>query len=482
MALHIAKRPAGHWNKCRGWRRRLHDRDGFAMVMVLLGVSLLSIIGALSLMVAASSMQSIVNMKPEDRAFAIAEDGIAQAHARICSNQVIASPDTFSGTSQGGNYTVTVTGSTPSFQVISSATYENGGTTYRRKIAEDVNYYGDQAFDAMRNYIFFAAHDLNITTNDFVGALNGIDVNGNIRAQNMTNIYFQPHVGLGNGLTINGRVEGQNGVYLDSECTLALLSQLTINGDVLSNGPVTLRANGRILAILMLNGWLEVTGDVRGSSIIKQPLGYSGAISIDGEQQQGWSDLPKVYVPHPNMAYYKAVAQQQGNYFEGNQNFNDKRLSDFQLSLSSGTVIYVAGNLNLNGFVWDQPSARGTFVCEGDFNATSDMQFLYSSSTFQVIAQGNAAFSNNWHFLAGSERQFFIWAGNDAAINMGMFSLLNWQPTAVQITAMHDINLNAGGMVSAAKYCRLTYRPPDVDLAGFPIDVVVSNWRELPSE
>lgn len=465
-----------------GARKRLREQDGFAMVMVVLAVSLLSIIGALTLLIAASSLKGVVNMKPEDRAFAIAEDALAIAQSRIVDNAITASPYTFSGSTQGGDYNVTVTGAYPSFTVTSASSYVSGGTTYRRKIAEDVTYYGDQAFDAMRNYMFFANHNLNINTSDLVAALNGIEVNGNIRAQNLTSVYFTPHVGIGAGVTINGRVEGQNGVFIDSECSLALLSKLTINGDVLSNGTATLRANGRILAILQLNGWLDVTGDVRANTIVKQPLVYSGSISVDGTEQQGWTDLPQVYVPRPNMTYYKAVAQQQGNYYEGNQNFNNKKLSDFQLSASSGTVIYVAGNMNLNGFVWDQPSARGTFVCEGDFNATSELQFLYSTSTFQVIAGGNAAFSNNWHFLAGSERQFFIWAGNDANINMGMFSLLNWQPTAVQVTAMHDINLNAGGTIAAAKYCRFTYRPPDVDIGGFPIDVVVHNWKELPSE
>ncbi len=463
-------------------RGRLRDQDGFAMVMVVMAVSLLSIIGALSLLVAASSLKGVVNMKPEDRAFAIAEDALNMAHVDIVGGTVTGSPYTFSGSRQGGNYTVTVVGAYPNFSVVAEASYVDSGTTYRRKLAENVNYYGDQAFDAMRNYMFFANHNLNINCSDLVSALNGIEVNGNIRAQNQLNLYFTPHVGIGAGLTINGRVEGQNGVYIDSECSLALLSQLTINGDVLSNATATLRANGAILAILKLNGWIDITGDVKANTIVKQPLSYSGSISIDGVQQSGWTSLPQVYVPKPNMAYYKAVAQQQGNYLVGNQSFNDKKLTDFQLNLSTGTVIYVAGDLNLNGFVWDQPDARGTFVCEGNFAATSDMQFLYSSSTFQVIAQGNATFSNNWHFLAGSQRQFFIYAGNDANINMGMFSLLNWQPTAVQVTAMHDINLAAGGTIAAAKYSRFTYRPPDVDLGGFPIDVVVSNWRELPSE
>ncbi len=465
-----------------GGKRRRRDEDGFAMVMVVLAISLLSIIGAVSLLIAASSLAGVVNMKPEDRAFAIAEDAVNMAHVDIVSGVITSSPYTFTGSRLGGDYSVTVTGSYPNFSVTAESSYVDNGTTYRRKIAENVNYFGDQAFDAMRNYMFFANHNLNIDCSGLVAALNGIEINGNIRAQNQLNLYFTPHVGIGAGLTINGRVEGQNGLFIDSECTLALLSQLTLNGDVLSNGTATLRANGLLLAILKLNGWIRVTGDVRANSIVKQALNYSGSIQISGEQQTGWTSLPQVYVPQPNMAYYKAVAQQQGNYFTGNQNFNDKRLTDFQLDLSSGTVIYVAGNLNLNGFVWDQPDARGTFVVEGDFTATSDMQFLYSSSTFQVIAQGNAAFSNNWHFLAGSSRNFFIWAGGDANINMGMFSLLNWQPTAVQVTAMHDINLAAGGTIAAAKYSRFTYRPPDVDLGGFPIDVVVSNWRELPSE
>ncbi len=470
-----------HGNK-EGLRARLRAQDGFAMVMVVMAISLLSIIGALSLLVAASSLEGVVNMKPEDRAFAIAEDAIALAHARIIDGEVVSSPYSFSGSRQGGNYSVTITGSTPNFSVVSSADYTSEGTTYRRKIAENVTYYGDQAFDAMRNYLFFAGHNLNINANSFVSALSGIEINGNIRAQNATNVNFAPTIGIGNGLTINGRVEGQSSVYLNSDTAIGLLSYLTVNGDILSNGTATLRANGWMLLLLPINGFLRVLQDVQANSIVKQAVNYSGSITISGTQQSGWHDLPAVYVPRPNMAYYKALAQQQGNYYEGNQTFNNKKLSDFQLNLSSGTVIYVAGNVNLNGFVWDQPSARGVFVCEGDFNASSNFQFLFSDSKFQVITQGNATFSNTWNFLAGSTRQFFIWAGNNATINMGMLQLVNYQPTALQVTALNDVTLNSNNIISGASYVRVTYSPPDVDLGGFPIDVVVTNWRELPSE
>jgi hypothetical protein len=30
--------------------------------------------------------------------------------------------------------------------------------------------------------------------------------------------------------------------------------------------------------------------------------------------------------------------------------------------------------------------------------------------------------------------------------------------------------------------CQVNYSPPDIDVGGFPIDVVVSDWKELPSE
>ncbi len=451
---------------------RLREQDGFAMVMVVLAVSLLSIIGALSLLIAASSLKGIVNMKPEDRAFAIAEDAIALAHARIVGGVVTASPYTFNGTRQGGNYrvriTMPITGSTHNFTVVASSDYSSNGATYQRTISEDVSYYGDQAFDAMRNYLLFAGHNLTVRVDDLLSAGIPMRINGNIRAQNQTSLYLNPFLGIGDGLTINGRVEGQTGVYIESVPNfVGLLSDLTVNDDILSNGTVSLRGNGFWLLFVRLLGWVN-TQDISANAITRTGSGCPSG----GVETQGWQNLPQVYVPQPNLEYYKALAQQQGNYFVGDKTFNSGNLSDY--SKSSVTVIYATGNMTMNGFFWNQPNMKGVFVCEGNFTANNTLKFLQNSK-FQVIAKNNVTLNSNWDFMEfGTSDEFFMWSGHDVQLNMGMFSGLK-----LQVTALNDITVDSDNIVGT---CQVNYSPPDVDVGGFPIDVVVSDWKELPSE
>lgn len=448
---------------------RLREQDGFAMVMVILAVSLLSIIGALSLLVAASALKGVVSMKPEDRAFAIAEDAVALAHARIVGGLVTESPYTFNGTRQGGNYNVTITGSTPNnFTVVASSDYSSNGATYRRKISEDVSYYGDQAFDVMRNYLLFAGHNLTVRVDDLLSAGIPMRINGSIRAQNQTSLYLNPLIGIGDGLTINGRVEGQAGVYIESVPNfVGLLSDLTINDGILSNGTVSLRGNGFWLLFVRLLGWVN-TKDISANAITRTGSGFQSS----GVETQGWHSLAQVYVPQPNMEYYKALAQQQGNYFVGDKTFNSGNLSDY--SKSSVTVIYATGNMTMNGFFWNEPNMKGVFVCEGNFTANNTLKFLQSSK-FQVIAKNNITLDSDWDFMEfGTSDEFFMWSGHDVRLNMGMFSGLK-----LQVTALNDILVDSDKILST---CQVNYSPPDVDVGGFPIDVVVSDWKELPSE
>lgn len=179
-----------------------------------------------------------------------------------------------------------------------------------------------------------------------------------------------------------------------------------------------------------------------------------------------------MYIPEPNFEYYRALAQEQGNFYVGNKTFSGNLST---LGTSSMTVIYCTGNLTLNGIVWDMPNMKGIFVCEGDFTANNYLQFA-SASKFQAISRGNITFNNNWSFLGlGSTNEYFYWAGNDINVDLGMFN-----NQYCQMTALHDINIFSSENLFAT--CTINYRAPDVDVAGFPIKLTVSNWRELPVE
>lgn len=123
---------------------------------------------------------------------------------------------------------------------------------------------------------------------------------------------------------------------------------------------------------------------------------------------------------------------------------------------------------------------EGVFVCEGDFTASQQMRFQVDSK-FQVVAGGNVNFNNvSWAFdwitfLDPGETSFFFWSGNDAFIDLGMFADQN-----LQVTAVHDINVYSSDSLWSAP--NVNYRSPDVDVAGFPVDMTVSDWKELPSE
>ncbi len=451
-------------------KNRCAFRDGekgFAMVMVLFSVTLLTIIGALALIISVSSLQAAVNMKPEDRAFQIAEDGLSIAHARLTDNLVNTNPYAFDGTSQGGDFSVTITGTTPYFNIVSSASYTSGGATYRRKLSENVTWYGDQAFDAMRNYLFYAHHNINISVGQLLRAGVPITFNGNMRATNMVNGNLAAAVSLlGGGFTINGKVEGMNGVDLSCEAQLLNLGcEMHINDDIKTNGTATLRAPGGLLILLSAHLYAQ---NVYAAAISRQGNG----VHIDGSQVAPWSNLQPVYEPRPTFEYFRALAKQQNHYYQGDMTFGDTNMGD--LENSSTTVIYCTGDLTLSNFNMERPNMKGVFICEGNFYTSRNIR-VSEGCKFQVVTKGNAYFDNTWDYGGkGQTDEFFIWSGHDTNIDLGMFAGIK-----LQVTSMNDINVSDRHMASQ---CVVNYGAPDIDIGGYPIGVAVRDWKELPSE
>ncbi len=465
----------------RGDTRKGGD-DGFALVIVLVALLMLSVLGAASLLLMVSSLQGAANMKPEDRAFQVAEAGVYVAHAKIVNNEVKSSL-TAPGSILGGDYRVTVSpkqGSSTEYVIVSEGKYEQGGRTYRRKIQEEVYYSGDQAYDAMRNYLLFAGRDLRITASELINLNVPITINGNIRAQRHVSIINRPLFSLGDGLTINGNVEGKESVYIETAPGFLGTLRTRVYGHIktgdatnpASQGVVSLRTRGWLLATAQL--FAASTGgtnwDIYRTSLTQQRDGPWDSIILGRQLAQ--RGVEKIYVPEPNFDYYKAIAIDQGNFTQGNRTLSGNLGSH---GTSPITVIYCTGNMTLNGFAWNQPNMKGILVCEGNFVANNTLQFA-GSSKFQVIAGGNISFNNRWNFSGTTaNNEFFFWAGNDAYIDMGMFS-----DQRLQVTALRDIILDSRFELWST--CRVNYKTPDIDIAGFPIDLTVTNWKELPSE
>jgi len=455
--------------------------QGFAIIVVLIALLMLSVLGAASLLLMVSSLKGMANMRPEDRAFQVAESGLYVAHAKIVNNEVSA-PITASGSVLGGDYSISVQpkgASTTDYVVISEGSYVDGGTTFRRKLQEDIYYSGDQAFDVMRNYLFFAGRNLNIDVSEVINIGVPITINGNMRAEEDVNIDCHPIISLGDGLTINGNIEGKESINVDVAPTLlsvrANLFGEMRSGDALdpsSTGLVSLHTSGWLLAqgIIYAASTSSYKWDMYRTSLVEVKDGPWDTI-VKGNQVNDCG-VDKVYVPEPNFDYYKAIAKDQGNYFEGNKTLSGT-LGAY--ASSSVTVIYCTGNMTLNGFVWNLPNMKGILVCEGTFTANNTLQFA-SGSGFQVIADGDIVFNNDWSFLGiGSSNSYFFWSGNDAWIDLGMFS-----EQRLQVTALRDINVFSSENLFAT--CSVTYKPPDIDVAGFPIDLTITDWKELPSE
>ncbi len=435
------------------------------MVVVVLAVMLLSIVGSLTLLVAVSSLEGAVNMKPEDRAFQIAESGLSVAHAKIIGNTVPPDrPYTFSGTAMGGTYTVSVLGNQPLWTVFSQGEYVDGTNTYKRKLQEDLGY-RYQVFDAMRRYMMVAGNSIIVDVDDIAYAGVPIVMNGSLHAQNSFYAYLNPLAGIGDGMTVNGSLEAENNVYLESVPGFTgQLCQLSVNGDLRSNRVVALKANGTPDGML---GWIDVNNIYTGS-ITKTMVNGTG-IDVHGSETTSWSGVPRIQIPEPNFAYYKSLAMEQGHYYDGSVTFNGNRLSE--ISNSSLTVVYSRGSITLNGYDFDKDNMKAVFVTEGHFNATGNLSFS-AGSKFQAIAKGNATFNCTWDFRgAGYTDEFFIWSGNDATVNLGMF-----QGSRVQLTSRNDVNVNSDNMGSI---CEVSYGVPDIDIGGFPVDMTVYSWKEL---
>jgi type II secretory pathway pseudopilin PulG len=487
--------------KAAGRLRRSFRRGekGFAIIIVLVALAMLSVLGAASLLLVVSSLEGAVNVKPEDKAFQIAESAVYLAHAKIVNDEVSGETVTESGSLLGGSYQLEIdpVEGTYNYIVTSIGSYQQGGVTYRRGIRETVTYSGLQAFDVIKNYLFYAGNDINLTVDEVINAgapitINcgsGGDIGGGMRAERDINIIVRPDLSLGDGLTINGDIEAKRKLYVRAApqwfggINVRLYGNIK-TGDAVAgtDGEVELWVDGQARLFPPAFSWANIYAATTGS--INWDL-YTGTLTERINQLFGWDlgsiytgnviDEPacqRVYVPEPNFEYYRALAQDQGNFFLGDKTLSGN-LGDY--GTSSVTVIYCTGDLTVNGLTWDQPDMKGILVCEGDFTANSTLQFN-KNSQFQVIAGGNATFNNDWSFLGwSSTNEYFFWAGNDVNIDLGMFA-----DQYCQITAQHDINIFSSENLFSM--CTVNYRAPDVDVAGFPIDLTVRNWREISPE
>jgi hypothetical protein len=487
---------------------------GFAMVIVLVALLMLSVLGAASLLLMVSSLKGVANMKPEQKAFQIAETGLYAAHALIVEKGILAAP--FEGQILGGEYEVNVKTKNPEtttdFIVVSLGSYTEGGVTYRRKIYEEVRYSGEQAFDALRNYCLFAGRNLTISlssTDNWIPPY----INGSIRAENDLYIYNYAKNSRWHGFVVNGSVEGGNSVTLESGCLNYYTGFISWpSGTYYTPNPNCVSGNN-ILFYGNIKSGSQVDMSKTGTVTLKAWSGYSStseggtgrsAVFAATSGTQNWTitapqvrdvtlathdkifrgnvvnnrGVGRIYIPKPNFEYYKIMAQEQGNYRVGDWSITgDIRKS----GASSMTVFYCTGDMTMTDTDVRDPNTNAVFVCEGNFTFKRSHR-LRPNCTFQVIAGKNVIVDND---AAGSwddvlTNSYFLYAMNDINMIMDTFSTTDQQYVYFQATALRDLYITqAGGRYS---YPNFSYRPPQIDVAAWPIDITVLNWKELPTD
>jgi hypothetical protein len=469
------------FNRLRKKAKGIKKEAGIAMVLVLVGVVMLSVLGAASLLLMVSAVRGMVNMKPEDRAFQVAESGLYVAHARIVTGNIPTGPIP-PGSILGGQYQITIqpTSSTD-YTVTSEGTYESNGRTYRRKLQESIYYSGDQAYDAMRNYMFFAGRDLNMDLREGFTLGYAVNFNGNMRAQEDANIFNGAAI-AGTGVTINGNLEAKRTANLTTGAYFICTNVTKIYGHIKTGdsvagtpGTVNLTASSAFLAYAELDAAYS-SWNIYADTVTEHKSGFLSGVQIKKGTVVNQKAVGKIYIPEPNFDYYKAIAIDQGHYYPNSTTIND--LSIGTSGLSSGTVIYCAGDLTINGSHWrhtSQPTINGTIVCEGNFRSTSSW-YMDNGAILNVIAKGNATFDNSWTFSNGSaSSQYLVWTGNDANLDLAMFA-----DQKCQITALRDINIES--IQTLGSTVNVGYLAPQIDVVAWPIKISTTNWKELPAD
>lgn len=466
-----------------GRERTGGSRDrGFALPMVLFMTTLIALLGATTLIMAAYAMINARSSMPAAKAFDIAEAGISAAHAMIVTGTTMpyknvpdaippAVPATWPAMLEG-TYNLQITQSGTDYTITSTGNYVEDGQTYQRKIEEQISYQGNtNAFNFLSNYLMYAGNDINITSG---GALfsfgKSLTVNGNMRAEHNINIKLIAAAIATPSFIFNNNIESGNNISITASGYLFATATGNFNSSILTHGTCSLSTSGWLgTGYININGPLQHNGLSKSGNI--SPSGLTGTTPYTGP--------PDVTTLEPDYDYYKAIAKQQGNYYEGvNKSFSG---SFTETGSSAITVYYVAkdssgngGNINVTGsWTWANTNMAGIFVCEGDFTQSASVT-IQSGCKMQVIAKGNAKCDDNWTIATDGTPQFFFYASGDVNLSFALFA--GCRMTAF---AKNDINCTSVNILSIP----MTISPnPNfaLDVRGWPIPVTVKSWKELP--
>lgn len=151
--------------------RSAADGDGgYAMLIIILSVFVMSMVGLVSLIVVASAINNAQNTRPANLAMSLAEQGVSAAYAYLAdAGNQIPYPDGSTVTKSmyegAGDFTAEITRdnaqTTQDFTITSTGTYTNDGITYTRKVQQEIEF--PRGSDAYKPFDFlFFTQDGNI--------------------------------------------------------------------------------------------------------------------------------------------------------------------------------------------------------------------------------------------------------------------------------------------------------------------------------
>lgn len=262
---------------------KLHTEDGFAVVLALLIMLIMSVLGLTLLTATAYQWMDTDRTKPSNRAFDLADCGLSWAHVYISRDPTIPEIGYNSGDREMGapdskfNVNIKDLGNYK-YKITSTGTYTakqgSGTRDYNRTLQEVVRFRGVKGhFDAFTYTLFSRDGDVSMNTGQWaVASGNGVTIEGNgghaIYAGGNVTLEDTKAFLAGAKLTVNGDVYAGGNVSVATRSALGTSANVNVTGDVIAGGNVDVSSacGGAAGATTQVTGSINAKGNVNLSS------------------------------------------------------------------------------------------------------------------------------------------------------------------------------------------------------------------------
>jgi hypothetical protein len=420
---------------------------GFAMVLTLFVIIIISMLALSMMMVAAYQYKDASRTKPSTRAFDLAQAGISYGCSYLAQDNVPdpawnSSDQTLGAT--GSKFNVTVTTEAPAsshiYKIVSSGTYTSKEGTgvnrdYVRRLEERVQYGGSQGhFDAFNNYVLFSKNgDISMSGGwNFVNASN-LTVDGSIYGKDVT-VYNHKTALAGGTISVTGNVYATGDVSLSADSTVAAYSGVNIGGSVRSGGSTTVYSKVAFVAGAGVSVGKDI--DAAESVTVQSDVGAAsgGGASVGGAVNALGDVLVRAYAG----ALADSGATVSGEVKSGgsvNVQAQDGFVTGTTASTGKITAV-VDANVSAQSSTWSGLQATtGAISCNGSSSLYSDSWWAAGAAYSKVnVGTWTYGGTRGWH----EGNDYFA---HDGRISKGAESHSNPGNTAPTIQTVPDVEL-----------------------------------------